>query len=528
MRPGPPRATPGARGFGLLRSQSWTCGPLRAYSGRPLGRTKVRFAFEVKESDLLGRIGTLKVGGKSIETPYMFPVIHPVSQVVPASDLLSMGFGGAMTNSYIIHSRRREEALAKGVHGLVGFDGIVMTDSGGYQALEYGDIGLGYREVASFQADIGSDVAVTLDRPTGYPQSREKAKETVDYSLRNAKATLAEFGEGGTVWVGPIQGGVYDDLVRRSAKSLAGGGFQYLALGSPVQVMQNYMFADLVRMISAARGAIPYSVPLHLFGAGHPLTMSLAVALGCDTFDSASYVIFARTGRYMGSGGVMTLKSMKYLPCSCQVCAKNSVKGLLELEHGERTKLLAVHNLHVIRAELEGCKEAISEGRLWDLVEERSMAHPRLREAFVELVRHSRELELGTPAMKERGLFVRSTLDLLRPELAMAAERLGRTARRSSEKAALLGDAGGKREGEDAYLLHPALGPYPAELEFAYPFGQTEISLVGGEQGLGGSKGRLRRLGYSKVRGDGGRGPRSRPTRRGASPSPRASSARSR
>ena len=497
-------------------------------------------AFEVKECDLMGRIGTLRVDGKSVETPYMFPVIHPVSQIVPTGDLSSMGFRGLMTNSYIIHSRRKEEALREGIHRLLDFDGIFMTDSGDYQVLEYGDLEIGYKDVASFQSSIGSELAVTLDRPTGYPQERSVARDTVEYSLRNALATQSEFGDKPTVWVGPVQGGLFSDLVARSARSLVAGGFQFLALGSPVQVMESYMFADLVRMVIAAKRAIPYSIPLHLFGAGHPLTMSLAVALGCDTFDSASYVIFARTGRYMSRGGVMTLKNMKYLPCSCPVCARTSVDGLLELDHQERTRQLSVHNLWVLREELEACKEAISEGRLWDLVEERSMAHPRLREAFIELTKYSEDFVPGTPALKERGLFVRSAGDLRRPELLAAERRLSRAYRRDSKVAVVASEIDGKAEaankkGErrDAYLNHPILGPFPEELEYHYPFSQTEIGTMVPLLTPSESVRRLHKLGYRTVRSAKGKGSsekevRSRRSRRGASPSPPSSSAHSR
>ncbi|MDG6960180.1 MAG: tRNA-guanine transglycosylase, partial [Nitrososphaerota archaeon] len=195
-------------------------------------------SFEVKESDLLGRIGTLQVGGKTLETPYMFPVIHPVNQLIHPSELLSMGFRGLMTNSYILRKRRRDEALEKGIHRLLEFDGMFITDSGGYQVLEYGDLDVGYRDVAEFQAAIGTELAVTLDRPTGYPQRRPVARETVEYSLKNARGTLAEFGDRPTAWVGPIQGGLYQDLVKRSAKALVAAGFGILALGSPVQVME--------------------------------------------------------------------------------------------------------------------------------------------------------------------------------------------------------------------------------------------------------------------------------------------------
>ncbi len=501
-----------------------------------MSEVKLDFAFEVRESDLLGRIGTLRVGTKTIETPYMFPVIHPVSQIVPTSELSSMGFGGLMTNAYIIHSRRKEEALREGIHGLLRFDGMFMTDSGGYQVLEYGDLELGYKDVARFQSAINSDLAVTLDRPTGYPQKWSTAVGTVDYSLKNAEATLNEFAESQTTWVGPIQGGLYPDLVRRSAKSLVAAGFRFLALGSPVQVMENYMFADLVNMVMAARRAVPYSMPMHLFGAGHPLTMSLAVALGCDTFDSASYVIFARTGRYMSRSGVMTLKSMKYLPCSCPVCSKTTVKELLELDHLERTRLLSVHNLFILKEELEACKEAIAEGRLWDLVEERSMAHPRLREAFLEMAKYSEDLSAGTPALKQRGLFVRSAVDLRRPELLSAQARLSRAVNRSSDVAALTSegstgpeDSSSGDDGKDAYRTHPVLGPIPVELGFQYPFSQTEVAANVPTVTTAESVERLRRAGYRKVTVEGS--PvrvRSRRSRRGASPSPPSSSARPR
>ena len=498
------------------------------------------FAFEVRESDLLGRIGTLRVGGKIVETPYMFPVIHPISQIVPTRDLRSMGFSGLMTNSYIIYSRSKEPALHEGVHKLLDFDGVFMTDSGGYQVLEYGDLEIGYRDVAAFQSGIGSDIAVTLDRPTGHPQKRSVARDTVDYSLGNALATLKEFGGSRTVWVGPIQGGLYFDLVAKSAKALVAGGFQFLALGSPVQVMESYMFADLVRMVMAAKRGIPYAIPLHLFGAGHPLTMSLAVALGCDTFDSASYAIFARTGRYMSRSGVMTLKTMKYLPCSCPVCTRTTVKELLELDHQERTRRLSIHNLYVLREELEACKEAIAEGRLWDLVEEKSMAHPRLREAFLEMAKFSRDLIPGTPALKERGLFVRSAGDLVRPEVLAAQERLTRVTRRDSSVAVISSEGagkpraeGGKTGAEDVYRNHPILGPYPVELQYHYPFSQTEIGDMVPLLTPSESVRRIRKLGYRAVKTrtdevNSKKKVRSRRNRRGASLSPRSSSARPR
>ena len=508
----------------------------------------MEFAFEVRDSDLMGRIGRLKVGGKALDTPCLLPVVHPVSQAVTTRELESMGFRGLMTNSYILLSRRREEALKEGIHRMLDFEGVFMTDSGGYQVLEYGDLEVDYGQVASFQAEIGSELSVTLDRPTGFSASESYARSTMEYSLRNAVATMKEYGRGRTVWVGPVQGGLFPRLLSRSASSLVEAGFGFLALGSPVQVMESYRFEDLVSMVAATRKAIPYSVPLHLFGAGHPLTMALAVALGCDTFDSASYILFARDGRYMTERGVSRLEAMRFLPCSCPVCAKTTVAGLLELDFGERTRSLAIHNLYVLRKEVETCKEAIAEGRLWDLVHEKAIAHPRLFDALDGFAKAERMLRDGTPLLKDKGLFVRNGHDLARPELARARDRLGMASRRSSKAAVLVvSDAQlplsrlrlpGRKlpPGCDFYRLHPALGPYPAELEFVYPFTQTVASSGASVAQVGAALKRLRSLGYAKVvlvkadaeRKPTGDGARSRRRSRDSSPSPPSSSSRPR
>jgi len=504
------------------------------------------FSFEVKETDLLGRIGTLTAGGKTLETPCLLPVVHPVNQIISTHELQAMGFKGLMTNSYIIRSRRKNEALRRGIHEMLGFNGVLMTDSGGYQVLEYGDLQVNYKEVASFQARVGSDLAVTLDRPTGYPQTRRVALESVHYSLHNAIATLKEYGDSKTVWIGPVQGGLYQDLVTKSAESLWKAGFEILALGSPVQVMENYMYSDLARMVLAARRRVPYSVPLHLFGAGHPLTMALAVALGCDTFDSASYILFARNGRYMSRDGVLSLDMMKYIPCNCPVCVRTSVRELREVEPNERIKQLATHNLYLLREEVESCKEAMAEGRLWDLVEEKSMTHPKLHDAFIELSRHRDLLAEGTPLLKDRGLMLRSKQDLERPELALAAKRLSTVMRKSSKDAFLLpfwDPVPARKSGlrvpaanvrSDIYKVHPVLGVYPSELDFVYPFTQiVSAKGVALTMAIRKATADLRKLGYKSVRVSPSWTSRGTPqdvrsirTRRGAFPSPRSSSAR--
>jgi 7-cyano-7-deazaguanine tRNA-ribosyltransferase len=477
------------------------------------------FAFEVRETDMMGRVGVMTVGKKRFETPCLTPVVHPVWRDIPLSQFKAMGFDILMTNSYILYKRRRSEALEKGLHELLGFDGVLMTDSGGYQVLEYGDTEFTPEEIAEFQSEIGSDLAVTLDKPTGYSNSRPYARETMGASLRAAEATMSRFGESDTTWVGPVQGGVFGDLVRSSARSLVKAGFQVLALGSPVELMEGYLFSPLVEMIVNARRSMPYSMPLHLFGAGHPLTLPLSVALGCDTFDSASYMLYARKERYMTERGTLQLERMTYLPCSCPVCNGTTVSGLRASPREDRVRKIALHNLHVLRADVLKCKEAICEGRLWDLVEERGAAHTSSAMAFRALIRdHAEWLVKPTPLLKLRGLMVRSEEDTKRPELALARRHLekllakrdaGRARRTAvlvpSSAAPPLTRSSGKirnvrdLDKADIYRINPQLGPYPAELEFVFPFAQTISDRVAPEGSVEASAKRLRKMGYARV-----------------------------
>ncbi|MFQ6135342.1 MAG: tRNA-ribosyltransferase family protein, partial [Nitrososphaerales archaeon] len=255
--------------------------------------------FEVKATDLAGRIGRLRTKSGVLETPALLPVVHPYRQDVPPETMRKLGFDAVMTNAYLAMKNHGETVRKEGIHRAIGFDGIVMTDSGGYQVLEYGGVDASPESMALLQEEIGSDIAVALDRPTGSQASRRYAEETVKETLKAAEKTLAARSRSDVLWTGPIQGGVHLDLVEQSAEETSKMNFDVYALGSPTEVMEAYNFRLLTTMVMAAKKKIPVDRPLHLFGAGHPLTIPLAVALGCDLFDSASYMLYAREDRYL-------------------------------------------------------------------------------------------------------------------------------------------------------------------------------------------------------------------------------------
>ena len=209
--------------------------------------------FEIKYSDLAGRIGIIHSNHGKIETPAFVPVMHPVRQSISAKKIRDMGFDLVITNAYITMKRHGDTARKKGIHKIINYDGCVMTDSGGYQVLEYGEVDVKPRDMANFEIDIMTDFAIPLDKPTGFGLTKKQATEYVDHTLAVCKKTLKQRKNNGQIWLGPIQGGEHFDLVTRSTRSLVDMKFPMLALGSPVEFMEAYEYKLLAQMIITAK-----------------------------------------------------------------------------------------------------------------------------------------------------------------------------------------------------------------------------------------------------------------------------------
>lgn len=385
--------------------------------------------FEIFKTDLAGRIGVIQTNHGSVQTPAYVPVIHPVKQTIPPALIKEMGFEMIITNAYITRNHYgAKEAEARGIHDIIGFDGAIMTDSGGYQVLEYGDLDVTPDEMAEFERGIMTDIAIPLDKPTGFGLPLKEAESYVRHTQKVSKRTLQNRLDNGQIWLGPIQGGEHRDLVSQSARGLVKAGFKMLALGSPVEFMESYQYKLLAEMIITAKVNIPHSIPLHLFGAGHPLTIPLAVALGCDTFDSASYILYAKQHRYITPDGTRHLKDIKHFPCNCAVCTRYTPNDLQNLDKQESINQLAIHNLHAIKLEVDTTRQAIYEGRLWEYVTKKARAHPKLYEVLNTMAAFGRFFDAGTPIFKERAIFLYDKYDQFRPEV-LAYHRMVRNFR---------------------------------------------------------------------------------------------------
>ncbi len=354
--------------------------------------------YEIKDIDLAGRIARIKTRHGFIETPYLFPVVDPLRQEIPLGVIEDLGFNAIITNAYLFY--RRNKGVVKSIHRELKWNKIIMTDSGGYQILVYGDVEVDNKTIVSYEKNIGVDIGVILDIPTGSNMSYSEARSAVEETFKRAVEVLPDIQYDDIVWVLPIQGAPYNDLVVYSSIRASAYPYKMYALGSPTVFLEKYEYKKIIDIVALTRQLIPPDKPLHVFGVGHPMIIPFLVALGADTFDSASYILYARDNRYMTEGGTKRLEELNYFPCSCPVCSRYTPKEMLELSSRERTKLLALHNLYKLREEINRVRIAIKEGRLWELIEAKSRMHPSLRTAYEALKKHLHILEKHTPLSK--------------------------------------------------------------------------------------------------------------------------------
>ena len=435
----------------------------------------MRDHFELRDGDAAGRIGELSIPrtGVTVETPALMPVINPNIRTIPPAELES-AFGAEIliTNAYIIHSDDdlRDAARSQGLHDLLAFDGAIVTDSGSFQLAEYSDVDVTTRKILQFQHDIGSDVGTPVDIPTPPDVSRERA--AADLERTEAALADAEAVDTGEMLVNaPVQGSTYPDLREAAGRHADATSLDVFPVGAVVPLMNGYRYADMIDVVAAAKRGLGHDAPVHLFGAGHPMMFALAVAAGCDLFDSAAYAIYARDDRYLTVRGTEHLGDLDYLPCSCPVCIEHDPDALRSRDDAERERLLAAHNLHVSFGEIRRIKQAIRAGNLLELVEARARGHPRVLDGYRALLDHADPLEREDPASKG-SFFGLSAESARRPEVRRHHDRL---ARLTVEGHVLLTE-GGMPSGDDydaSWRLVPPFGPFPRALSETYPLTAT-------------------------------------------------------
>ncbi len=385
--------------------------------------------YEILDIDALGRIGKLEVNNKEMITPNIFPVVHPFKNVIPPSTLKKFGAQCIFTNAYIIFQKDdlKEEIKKKKIHNFLGYHGLIATDSGAFQQYMYqnSEINVSPEEIEKFQEDIGSDFPVILDIPVQLNDDYNVAKNKVLSTIERAKNNIKRRTNKNCEWFAPIHGARYQDLLTYSTKKMSKLDFGIYAIGGLVKAFLDYRFDLTIQiLLNVKKNILPHK-PLHMFGLGLPQFFSLAVACGCDLMDSAAYILYAKENRYFTlSTGTKHLDELEEFPCHCPICTDYSPKELRSLEKNIKIELLAKHNLFLSFSELRTIRQAIREGNLWELVEQRIRTHPNLVNAAKIVKSEELTFESYEKIYKKHGRLLTAPESIYRPLFARVFKRL--------------------------------------------------------------------------------------------------------
>ena len=356
--------------------------------------------FEINKRDGLARLGKIKTPHGVLETPTLLPVVNPKILTLSIQELAECGAQGIITNSYIIYKNPglKKKAIAEGIHAMLGWEGPIMTDSGTFQSHVYGEIDMEADVILDFQKKMGVDIGTVLDVFTEPgTRFREASKELEETQKRSEEA---DQDKGEMMLAAPIQGGRHLDLRSKAASDASKTNAELFPIGGVVPLMEQGRFQQLVKVIFAVKKELDISKPVHLFGCGHPILFALAVFMGCDVFDSSSYAKFASRDSLMFTWGTRKLDDLEVLPSEFSAAPGITIDQLKAMESSERQRIIAKHNLIVSFTEIRRVRQAIHEGTLWELVENRLRCSPVLMKVFDVLKEEMEWLSQFEPAYR--------------------------------------------------------------------------------------------------------------------------------
>jgi queuine tRNA-ribosyltransferase len=327
------------------------------------------------------RRGRLTTRHGMVETPIFMPVgTQGTVKAVTPVHLREIGAQIILANTYHLNLRPGSELIRDlgGLHTFMGWDGPILTDSGGFQVfslaklrkvrddgitfqshLDGATIFLGPREVMAIQQNLGSDVAMVLDECPPWPCERDVCARAVERSERWARSFLAAAGDSGFLAAGRhvfaiVQGSTFDDLRREAAQSLAALDFPGYAIGG---VSVGEPEPEMLRQVAATEPFLPADKPRYTMGLGTPPQVLKMIALGIDMFDCVLPTRVARNGLAFTPDGPMNLRNEQYRAdprpvvegldnYTCRTFSRAYLRHLTVANEMLAGTLLTIHNLH--------------------------------------------------------------------------------------------------------------------------------------------------------------------------------------
>jgi queuine tRNA-ribosyltransferase len=354
--------------------------------------------FRLTATDGGARAGVLETAHGPVETPVFMPVGTKASvKAMLPSELRNLGARIVLANAYHLYFRPGAELIAEmgGVARFSGWDGPVLTDSGGFQvfsllhtATRIDDEGVRFRSVYDgsqhhftpevamrVQRLLRSDIAMAFDEcpPAGVDRARVEAavRRTGIWAARSRAQPRAD----GQLGFGIVQGGIDLELRRRSAEEVVGIGFDGYAVGG-LSVGEDR--GPMLETLAATTELLPADRPRYLMGVGDPEGLIEGIARGVDMFDCVLPTRLGRTGSALVPGGRINLRNAAYATderplvdgCTCPACTGFSrayVRHLVTQSEISGLRLLTAHNLHHLLDLAARARASIAAGRFADL-----------------------------------------------------------------------------------------------------------------------------------------------------------------
>jgi queuine tRNA-ribosyltransferase len=353
---------------------------------------KPAFEFDLLATDGHARAGLIHTPHGEVPTPAFMPVgTQATVKAMTPRDLHDVGAHIILANTYHLYLRPGDELIARlsGLHAFMGWDGPILTDSGGYQVFSLAQRrkidpdGVTFRshidgsehrftpeKVVAIQENLGADIIICLDEcapADDYDYNVQALARTHAWAQR-CKAAQTRSDQ---ALFGVVQGGVFADLREQSVRFLTGVGFDGYAIGGlSVGETKEQMHATL----EAVTPILPAGQPRYLMGVGTPEDLIECVARGVDMFDCVLPTRTARNGSALTRGGRINLRNARFADdpepiepgCTCYACTHFSrayVRHLTTANEILGHHLLTVHNLHLMLTIAREVREAVLEGQ---------------------------------------------------------------------------------------------------------------------------------------------------------------------
>jgi queuine tRNA-ribosyltransferase len=365
--------------------------------------------FEVRARSGAARLGRLQLPHGEIETPAFMPVgTYGTVKALSPSELEALGAQIVLGNTFHLMLRPGTEVIEAhrdGLHGFMGWERPILTDSGGFQVFsltklrQIDEDGVSFRspvdgervrlrpeDAMDVQRSLRSDIAMAFDECTAYPATEQQARDSMHRSMRWALRSYDHYYRDtppGHLF-GIVQGGMYRQLRLESVQALSQRDFPGYAIGG-LAVGESEQ--ERLEILDALGPVLPADRPRYLMGVGFPQDIVAAVARGVDMFDCVMPTRHARNGHLFTAAGPINIRNAVHQrdtgpidpTCSCETCRRHSRAYLRHLDRCNEilgVRLATVHNVHFYLELMRQIRLAIAQGRFQQFAQQ-ILAQPR-------------------------------------------------------------------------------------------------------------------------------------------------------